>query len=423
MANYPGSASTDANLFVASNNLATVIVGALIASGDNTSGNGLRVVSTTSFPTTGYVTIDSEAIAYTGISTYGGNPVFTGLTRGADGTVAASHNDSSTAYHDVVAAHHNVLKDEVVAIETDLLGSVKTNLSNILVNGGFEFWQRGVSFVGPLITKYTADRWKVYTNDAANATVTREASTIDSGVYSMKVVVSGTPSSKVWTTNQCVENYKEYAGKTISASARVYCSVASAVKLTLSDGIGVTKSSYHTGGGGWETLTVTRTISASNTSLLVELGMYDSGDMKNGTYYFDSAMLSVGSAAPTFVPKNYQTELAQCMRYYQTSTFDVNRSIPLYYSNPNDYFYYNIYFKVPMYANPTMTYNGGSAVSTNLYTLPSSPAASIAGPSLVLTNPGSGTSNHVAGYTAAAHQTVHDLFAVTSGSWTAEAEL
>lgn len=111
MANWPTSVSTDANLYIAKNNLTTALNGAI----DNIV-TTITVISTTGFPTTGYITIDQEAISYTGINA----TQFTGCTRGADGTTAASHLDAASVDHTVVAAHHNLLKDEVIALESSL---------------------------------------------------------------------------------------------------------------------------------------------------------------------------------------------------------------------------------------------------------------------------------------------------------------
>lgn len=115
MAQYPSAAGTDANLWVAKNNLSTVLSGAL-----NSSDTTITVLSTTGFPTTGYITIDAEAIKYTGLNA----TQFTGCTRGSDGTAAASHADLTIVLHAVIADHHNVLKDEVKAIETDLVATM-----------------------------------------------------------------------------------------------------------------------------------------------------------------------------------------------------------------------------------------------------------------------------------------------------------
>jgi hypothetical protein len=117
MANYPTSASTDANIYVAVNQLTTSLNGSLTSSGDNTGGSGILVTSTTNFPATGFITIDSEAISYTSIDA----THFIGIVRGSDGTTAASHVNGATVSHDIVAAHHNVLKEEIKSVESDLI--------------------------------------------------------------------------------------------------------------------------------------------------------------------------------------------------------------------------------------------------------------------------------------------------------------
>lgn len=122
MANYPTSISTNANLYIAVNGLQTTLASAI-----NNSVTTIPLTSTSGFPTTGLVTINNlEVVSYTGIS--GSN--LTGCTRGADGTSALAHNAGVTVGLTVVAAHHNLLKDEIIAIET----SLGTNLSNVLAN-------------------------------------------------------------------------------------------------------------------------------------------------------------------------------------------------------------------------------------------------------------------------------------------------
>jgi hypothetical protein len=119
MANFPTSISTNGNLYIAVNGLQTTLAVA-VSSSDTT----LTLTSTSGFPTTGMVTLDNNEVAsYTGIS--GAN--LTGVTRGADGTTAFSHAIGVTVGLTVVAAHHNRLKDEIIAIESAL----GTNLSNV----------------------------------------------------------------------------------------------------------------------------------------------------------------------------------------------------------------------------------------------------------------------------------------------------
>lgn len=106
-ADWPDTVSSATTLYTAVNNCATNLSSDI----SNTTGT-ITVDDTTCFPSVGYITIENEAAKCTGK----GANTFTGCTRGADGTTAASHVAGDTVFHAVIAAHHNVLKDEVVAI-------------------------------------------------------------------------------------------------------------------------------------------------------------------------------------------------------------------------------------------------------------------------------------------------------------------
>jgi len=128
MAIFPGAIATDVDLYLVSNNLGTVLTAGIDAVVTT-----IPVVSTTGFPTTGWITIEQEAIQYTGIT----GTSFTGCTRGAGGTVAAAHLIGLAVKQTVVAAHHNSLKDETKAIEqfiADVLG-----LTTAVTASEFEF--------------------------------------------------------------------------------------------------------------------------------------------------------------------------------------------------------------------------------------------------------------------------------------------
>lgn len=112
MVSYPTSAATNATLYIAVNSLQTNLTGAI-----NAAVTTITLNSTTSFPTAGTVLIDSEIIHYTGVA----GSDLTGCARGFDGTTAVSHLASSVVSFAIVADHHNVLKDETIAVETDLV--------------------------------------------------------------------------------------------------------------------------------------------------------------------------------------------------------------------------------------------------------------------------------------------------------------
>lgn len=108
---WPTGIAGDGDLFVAKNNLSTSLNGAVDAVTTT-----IVLTSAAAFPASGYVTIGTEAIKYTGIAVN----TLTGVTRGADGTVATSHLNGTAVNHYAVAAHHNAPKDEIIAVETQL---------------------------------------------------------------------------------------------------------------------------------------------------------------------------------------------------------------------------------------------------------------------------------------------------------------
>lgn len=115
MPNFPASADTDTTLFLAKNLKTTTLSGS-----HTNSVTTLTVVSTTGFPTAGWLRIEEptsgtvELVSYTNIS----GATFTGCTRGADADFPAqAHNNGATVTLAVVSAHHNALKDTILAMQ------------------------------------------------------------------------------------------------------------------------------------------------------------------------------------------------------------------------------------------------------------------------------------------------------------------
>lgn len=165
MAQYPTAAATDANLYVAVNSKATTLGGALTSSGGNNGAN-IEVTDTTGFPSTGFITIDQEAISYTSILS--APPRFSGITRGADGTTATSHSAGATVKHNVIAAHHNAPKDEIIAVETDLV-AVQASITPVTAaNTATSILNRLAMIVSQIKTIAGLTNWydsaKTYTN-------------------------------------------------------------------------------------------------------------------------------------------------------------------------------------------------------------------------------------------------------------------
>lgn len=210
MANFPTSVSSNSNLYIAVNGLQTTLAASILAT-DTT----IQLTSTTSFPTTGYVTIDnSEVVLYTGIS--GSN--LTGCSRGADGTTAAPHSLGVTVGATIVAAHHNLLKDEVIAIET-FLG----------VNGA------NVQPAGSYITALTGDVTATGPGSVA-ATVALVGGSSAANVHSAELAANAATSSPTVSTivkrdangNTKVNTVVENFATTVTAAGTTTLTAASA---------------------------------------------------------------------------------------------------------------------------------------------------------------------------------------------------
>jgi hypothetical protein len=115
MAIYPGAGASDSNLYIAVNATSTQLTDNPLSNSATT----VNVTDATAFPTVGFISIDNEIISYTGKT----GTSFTGCGRGADGTTAASHVQNSQVFHNVIAAHHNAPKDEIIAVEADLVSA------------------------------------------------------------------------------------------------------------------------------------------------------------------------------------------------------------------------------------------------------------------------------------------------------------
>src|SRR5262245_36652439 len=181
---------------------------------------------------------------------------------------------------------------------------------SLLVNGGLEVWQRGN---GPFTTNglMTADRW-IVSLTAGTVSVSRDSANADTGSLYCAAVAFTFAGGTNQRLQQALEDYAQLRGRTLTVAARVKASAASAVRVGLWDSVnGFRYSGYHTGGGAYETLTVTAPIAAAATGVQVGLHLEASG-----TVYLDNTVLGVGSVVAPYAPLHPALELLRCQRYY-----------------------------------------------------------------------------------------------------------
>src|SRR5689334_5958725 len=105
----------------------------------------------------------------------------------------------------------------------DWLTSLLVGLG-FIANGGMEIWSAGTSFTNPANGTVLSDNWTEVKSGTTpcTANVTREATIIDSGLYSMKVNITGAGSSdSYWAIKQSAGTPAAFGALTVLAGVRV----------------------------------------------------------------------------------------------------------------------------------------------------------------------------------------------------------
>jgi len=177
--------------------------------------------------------------------------------------------------------------------------------ANMLVNGGFEIWQRGN---GPWSTGVmTADRWAI---TGTGLTVQRNF-TITAGSPSSLQMDSSDATVKGIFQHFNATDYGDSFPGTYTFSAWVRCSTPNMVRLEMFGGSAAV-SAYHPGDGAFHRLSATLVTGASVSTMDIHVRANAAG-----TAYVDNAMLVIGSTTPDFIPMHPADDLARCLRYYE----------------------------------------------------------------------------------------------------------
>lgn len=166
----------------------------------------------------------------------------------------------------------------------------QNDAENLLLNGGFEDWTNAT----------TADNWSV--TGSGSPSVNQEEQTTSptnyavlSGNNSARLVVpgsSGTATTLVQTFNSASSDYTAVAteGMTANLSAWVYCNTSGRVSLTID---GDVQSDTH-GGTGWELLTGSNNLDATDTSTVVGISVTSGAAIP---VFVDEINLTIGQSS------------------------------------------------------------------------------------------------------------------------------
>jgi hypothetical protein len=211
---------------------------------------------------------------------------------------------------------------------------------NVLINGGFDVWQRGTStaFTSTPSTSFLADRWSGYRN-TTGSTQSRISAGLDGFQYALRMQRdSGNTSASIIYIGQSLETSTatKLANKPVVLSfyARAganYSSASNALRVLLYSGTGTEANGVHvaftsstnvisttaTLTTSWQRFTYFATMPATSSQLTVQLDWTPSGTAGANDYADITGVQLEQNYQPTpFEQRPIGVELALCQRYY-----------------------------------------------------------------------------------------------------------
>ena len=190
--------------------------------------------------------------------------------------------------------------------------------SNIIDNPNFSINQYNLDAVGvtPSIDEYVIDRWAVVEALTSGPTVSLNSDRL-------RIEANSTENAVVYC-KQLIENYADYAGKTLTLSAKVASTFPSPAVL-ISDGTSPASSVVVPNDGVFHEVSITLSVDAAPTSLVATLGQNPADNITTGEYFeVEWVKLEIGENATQFEPPNRAAELAKCQRFYQITEGHTN---------------------------------------------------------------------------------------------------
>lgn len=171
-------------------------------------------------------------------------------------------------------------------LDNEILSNT-VNTNNLILNGGFEHWTAG--------TAVAPDAWTL----GGGGSVAKETTEIYPNFTNSVKLTSDADGNILYNSNASTASfYTQLRGKTITFSCRVHADDASSARIGIYNGSDWEYSSYHTGGGAWELLTVSNTIASDSTEVQIRL----TNDGNTKIVYFDGATLNIGAVSFSYQP-------------------------------------------------------------------------------------------------------------------------
>ena len=255
------------------------------------------------------------------------------------------------------------LAADIVAGDT----AARAGRKNLILNGSMQISQRGDYTSATTMSNgsYYQDRWTAVIGVTAS-TQTKSTDQPNGQVgKSIRVLASSASSTHQCAIDQRVENPEWLAGRTLTFSVWMKSNTNQASLGHYNNQDGHAGHISHSGGGGWEKLTVTHTVNtAALTDFRMRIGMSQSGNatIASGDYFeVTEAQLELGSVATDFEHRSYGEELALCQRYCHV-TYCAGAGVQ---NSPNAAFV-SSHIPVTMRNRPSISTNSGVWTNINL---------------------------------------------------------
>ena len=197
---------------------------------------------------------------------------------------------------------------------------------NLIINGGFDVWQRGTSFSG-VLSGYIADRWLTYRGGSGSVTASQVTlSNTDKAVtgcdYAMQFQDTSSSNSGRRLDQRIEGDISKYVGKDLTLSFWVKADQATSFSYTIIEGGSSADTDNLISSGlevttSWvrKTITFTNIQASGNYPDYIVVGLrINNGD--TSTFQITGVQLELGSVATPFEHRSYGEELALCQRYY-----------------------------------------------------------------------------------------------------------
>jgi hypothetical protein len=238
------------------------------------------------------------------------------------------------------------LFDSYTKAQSDNVIALNRRNRNLLINGGFNVWQRGVSF--STSSTYTADRIRI-DNSVDSHTFSQLAvapGEAGSATFASRNVTNGAAGvSSYGSFSQRIENVRSLAGRTVTLSFRGKADAVKDIAFEFQQNFGsggsatvlISPTQNTTLGATWAKYSVTITMPSivgktvgdnSYLNLIVWFSAGSNFDLRTntlglqaGTFDITELQLEEGSVATPFEYRSIGEELALCQRYYQDYSF------------------------------------------------------------------------------------------------------